>query len=195
MPFYNCGEWVGDDPYEVHSDMSDEDRRAVIYDFIMERYTLDEIADDLATGDLDTDRNELTLRALDYIRGNTTNGSGPDFGGYTWSDEDPDEYSVESDSSAASVRTAPPKKKSSKKATSKKKPAAKAGTDAKPAKSGTSYDVTDGSKTYGTFSSQAKAEALKRQLKAQGVTARVRTVYVTPGSATRRRRAWPSVMS
>lgn len=183
MPFYNCGECVGDDSYEVHSDMSAEDRRAVIHDYIMEMYSLEEIADDISTGDLVTDRNHLTIRALDCIKKHSGNGRGPDFGGYTWSDDD----IAESDSSAASVGTAPPKKKSSKKATSKKTPAAKAGTDAKPAKSGTSYDVTDGSKTYGTFSSQSKAEALKRDLKARGVTARVRTVYAASGSASRRR--------
>ena len=97
MPFYYCGDCVGYDSEEVHFEMSDSDRRAVIYDFIMETYTLDEIADDLSTGDLDTDRNELTLRALYYIMENTSNGSGPDFGGYTWSDEEPDEDPDESD--------------------------------------------------------------------------------------------------
>lgn len=190
MPFYQCGEWVGDDSQDVHFEMSDEDRQAVIYDYIMEAYTLDEIADDMSTGDLVTDRNHLTLRALDYIRNHSRNGSGPDFGGYTWSDDD----IAESDSSSAPVKTAPPKK-TSKKTSSKKKPATKPKADAKLAKSGTSFDVTDGSKTYGTFSSQTKAEALKRDLKAEGVKARVRAVYVTPGSATRRRRAWPSVTS
>lgn len=97
------------------------------------------------------------------------------------------------------AKKAPAKKKPARKAAPKKK----TGTAAKPAdapartssRNGTSFDVTDGSKTYGTFSSQTKAEALKRDLKAEGVKARVRAVYVTPGSATRRRRAWPSVTS
>ena len=41
----------------------------------------------------------------------------------------------------------------------------------------TSYEVTDGAKVYGTFSSQSKADALKRELKAEGVKARVRITY------------------
>ncbi len=179
MPFYYDGECVGDDSREVHFDMSDEDRQAVIYDYIMEAYALDDIADRMSTGDLVTDRNILTIRALDYIMKHSRNGRGPDFGGYTWSDEDADE----SDKSAAPVRTAPAKKPAKKPAT--KKPKA----DAKPAKAqsknGTSYDVTDGRKTYGTFSSQAKAEAMKRELKAEGVNARVRVTYAA--SAQRRR--------
>lgn len=40
-----------------------------------------------------------------------------------------------------------------------------------------SYEVTDGTKVYGTFSSQAKADALKKELKAEGVKARVRITY------------------
>ncbi len=105
-----------------------------------------------------------------------------------WVDE-PDPMDVAIRGLAKAVDDPPAKK-----APAKKKPAKKAApkkTAAKPAttssRNGTSFDVTDGSKTYGTFSSQAKAEALKRDLKAQGVTARVRAVYVTPGSATRRR--------
>ena len=40
-----------------------------------------------------------------------------------------------------------------------------------------SYEVTDGTRTLGVFSSQAKADALKKELKAQGVKARVRIVH------------------
>lgn len=41
----------------------------------------------------------------------------------------------------------------------------------------TSYEVTDGTKVMGVFSSQSKADALKKELKAQGVKARVRIVH------------------
>ncbi len=41
----------------------------------------------------------------------------------------------------------------------------------------TSYEVTDGTRTLGVFSSQAKADALKKELKTQGVKARVRIVH------------------
>lgn len=41
----------------------------------------------------------------------------------------------------------------------------------------TSYEVTDGTRILGTFSSQAKADALKKELKAEGVAARVRAVH------------------
>ncbi len=44
----------------------------------------------------------------------------------------------------------------------------------------TSYEVTDGTRIIGTFSSQSKADALKKELKAQGVKARVRIVHEDP---------------
>ncbi len=40
-----------------------------------------------------------------------------------------------------------------------------------------SYEVTDGTRILGTFSSQAKADALKKELKAEGIKARVRITY------------------
>ena len=43
-----------------------------------------------------------------------------------------------------------------------------------------SYEVTDGTRILGTFSSQSKADALKKELKAQGVKARVRIVHEEP---------------
>ena len=50
----------------------------------------------------------------------------------------------------------------------------------------TSYEVTDGTKTYGTFSSQSKADALKKELKAKGIAARVRAIHgETPKPATK----------
>ena len=39
------------------------------------------------------------------------------------------------------------------------------------------YEVTDGAKIYGTFSSQSKADALKKELKTKGVAARVRAIH------------------
>ncbi len=131
MPFYYCGDYVGEDPEEVHFEMSDSDRRALIYDFIMERYTLDEIADELSVGDLDADRYDLTLRALEYIMETTENGSGPDFGGYTWSDEEPDEELDESDnrrprSASRRAPTASRPKTTSRSVKSKAKPKAPA---------------------------------------------------------------------
>ncbi len=39
------------------------------------------------------------------------------------------------------------------------------------------YEVTDGAKIYGSFSSQSKADALKRELKTKGIAARVRAVH------------------
>lgn len=48
------------------------------------------------------------------------------------------------------------------------------------------YEVTDGAKIYGTFSSQSKADALKKELKAKGIAARVRAIHgVTPKPATK----------
>lgn len=43
-----------------------------------------------------------------------------------------------------------------------------------------SYEVTDGTRILGTFSSQSKSDALKKELKAQGVKARVRIVHEEP---------------
>lgn len=45
----------------------------------------------------------------------------------------------------------------------------------------TSYEVTDGTRVMGVFSSQSKADALKKELKAQGVKARVRIVHEKDG--------------
>ncbi len=88
MPFYDHGEYAGEDAYEVNFDMSDESRQYLIYEYIYRAYDLVELASELSVGTLGTDRRELAIRALEYIRDHTENGRGPDFGGYTWSDDD-----------------------------------------------------------------------------------------------------------
>lgn len=48
----------------------------------------------------------------------------------------------------------------------------------------TSYEVTDGTTVMGVFSSESKADALKKELKAQGVKARVRIVHMKDAKRT-----------
>ncbi len=93
MAFYNCGEFVGDDSDEVHFGISDDDQQALIRDYLVETYTLEELADEVASGGMDSTY-DLTISALDYIESHSRNGRGPDFGGFTWSD---DEDAAESD--------------------------------------------------------------------------------------------------